>query len=132
MSARSAAANGRLLVEAHTPMAELWRHVVLQLLDDYQSQVRRLGVAAASTIFDEEPPRTGDTRVDAALAALAEHLARRDGWRVPTWARDPDRRTLDWWFVDDLPALQAFALRESPLAFRKRGVFIGDGGLLRV
>ena len=51
---------------------------------------------------------------------------------MPTWALQEQRTTLDWWFIDDLPALQAYALRESPLSFRKRGVFIGDGGLQRV
>lgn len=113
-------------------MSEVWRYAVLQLLDDYESLVRRLGVSQAAEVFSSEPPLTSDARVDAALAALAEHLARRDSWPVPRWATNPTRRTLDWWFVDDLPALQAFALRESPLSFRKRGVFIGDGGLHRV
>lgn len=132
MNVVRAAATASTMLDAGAPMSELWRHVIIQLLDDYESAFRLGGVAPAATLFVEEPAHTGDSRVDAALAALAEHLARRDGWVVPFWARDPARRTLDWWFVDDLPALQAFAIRESPLSFRKRGIFVGDGGLHRV
>ena len=128
----AAARVARVMIGDGETLASLWRHVVLQTLDEYESVRRLHGVEQAASGFDSEPELTGDDRVDAAIAALAEHLARRDGWRVPDWARQEQRSTLDWWFVDDLPALQAFALRESPLSFRKRGVFIGDGGLQRV
>ena len=120
------------MISAGDRLPQIWRHVILQTIDSYESVLRLHGVEKAAAVFADEPPLVGDDRVDAALAALAEHLARRDGWKVPGWARDEQRSTLDWWFVDDLPALQAFALRESPLSFRKRGVFIGDGGLQRI
>jgi hypothetical protein len=131
-TAADAARTAQAMITASEPLPQIWRHVILQTIDEYDSARRHQGSAAAAALFDEEPPLTGDDRVDAALAALAEHLARRDGWQVPTWALQEQRSTLDWWFIDDLPALQAFALRESPLSFRKRGVFIGDGGLHRV
>lgn len=127
-----AARTATAMLAAAEPLPQIWRHVILQTIDDYESENRFHGIEAAAAVFADEPPLTGDDRVDAALAALAEHLARRDGWAVPHWALQEERSTLDWWFVDDLPALQAFALRESPLSFRKRGVFIGDGGLHRV
>lgn len=66
------------------------------------------------------------------FAALAEHLARRDDWLVPHWASRGDRATLSWWFVTDLRGMHPLALRESPLSFRKRGVFITSGALERV
>ena len=160
-TAAGAAGVARAMIAAAEPMPQIWRHVILQTIDEYESQRRlhlndpynpndrddrdrddRAGGAdrvdgahrpdGAAAMFADEPPLTGDDRVDAALAALAEHLARRDGWPVPDWTGQERRSTLDWWFVDDLTALQAFALRESPLSFRKRGVFIGDGGLHRV
>lgn len=109
----------------------LWRHVVLQALDDYESDLRHLGVEQAGAGMTPEPAPTGDGQVDAALAALVEHVARRDGWAPPPWTRDPSRTTDQWWFVDDLPGLRVCALRESPLSFRKRGVFVGARGLLR-
>ena len=127
-----AAQTAQRMIHDGEPLPQIWRHVILQTLDAYESVLRLHGVEQAATGFEAEPPLTGDDWVDAALAALAEHLARREGWRVPAWSRQQLRSTLDWWFVDDLPALQAFALRESPLSFRKRGVFVGDGGLHRV
>jgi hypothetical protein len=48
---------------------------------------------------------TGDPRVDAAFAAMAECLARSDGWTVPLWARLPEREAWPRWFVTDLRGL---------------------------
>jgi hypothetical protein len=69
--------------------------------------------------------------VDAAFAAMAEYLARRDGWTVPAWARLPEREAWSWWFVTDLRGLHPQALVESPSSFRRRGVFITSGALQR-
>jgi hypothetical protein len=77
------------------------------------------------------PRSTGDIRVDAAFAAMAEYLARRDGWEVPSWARLPGREAWPWWFVTDLRGLHPRALVESPSSFRRRGVFITSGALDR-
>jgi len=74
---------------------------------------------------------TGDRRVDAALAALGEHLSRRDGWPTPRWVTDPQLEAVPWWFVTALKGLHPRALVESPLSFRKRGVFITNGALQR-
>lgn len=76
---------------------------------------------AAEQIWMTAPTPTGDVRVDAALAALAEHLARRDGWRVPAWVREPAREAVPWWFVTELWGLHPRALVESPSSFRRRG-----------
>ena len=89
------------------------------------------GVAAAAGMWAAAPRETGDGRVDAAFAAMAEHLARRDGWIVPTWARLPEREAWPWWFVTDLRGLHPQALVESPSSFRRRGVFITSGALDR-
>jgi hypothetical protein len=69
--------------------------------------------------------------VDAALAALGEHLSRRDGWERPAWVVDPAREAEPWWFVTSLRGMHARALVESPLSFRKRGIFITNGALDR-
>jgi hypothetical protein len=37
-----------------------------------------------------------------------------------------------WWFVSGVRAWHAIALVESPLAFRKRGVFLTSSALERV
>ncbi len=114
------------------PRKLVWRYPLLQLLDDYSSAVDQLGLDAGESLWTREPPRTGDRGVDAAFAALAEHLARRDGWAVPGWARDPSRQSPEWWFVTDLVGMHPTALVEAPLSFRKRGVFITRDALVRV
>lgn len=126
-----AASTAAELVEAGRPMPDLWRHVVLQMLDDYTSVLRHQGVDAAAAMWADAPRRTGDRRMDAALAALGEHLARRDGWPRPSWVLDPSREAEPWWFVTTLRGLRPRALAESPLSFRKRGVFITRGALDR-
>lgn len=85
---------------------------------------RRLGDCSTTP-----PAGTGDVRVD---AALAEHLARHDGWTPPMWAFDEIRYAKPWWFVSGVRSWHAAALVESPLAFRKRGVFLTESALERV
>lgn len=118
-------------LSAGEPLKLVWRYPLLQLLDDYRSAVGQLGLEVAASLWTTEPPRTGDGRVDAAFASLAEHLARRDGWAVPAWARHASRESSEWWFVTDLVGMHPTALVESPLSFRKRGVFITRDALAR-
>jgi hypothetical protein len=69
-----------------------------------------------------EPPSTGDERWDVFLAALAEHLAARDGRGAPSWA---DGRTLRrLWFPFNTRAARVDALVDAPAAFRRRGVYV--------
>ncbi|WP_322761388.1 hypothetical protein [Frankia sp. Cr2] len=126
-----AAAIAAAMISNKYPLLSVWRHAVLQLLDDYTSVLRHSGTEAAAAIWAAPPRPSGDQRVDGALAALAEHLARRDAWRPPGWVHDPRREAEPWWFVTALRGMQPRALVESPLSFRKRGVFITDGALDR-
>jgi hypothetical protein len=120
-----------LLSEGET-LQSIWRYVIVQLLDDYTHDLTREGVSAASQRFMAEPPATRSTEVDAALAALAEYLARRDNWPLPPWARKPERYSANWWFVTPLQGMHPTALQESPPSFRTRGIFITAGALSRV
>lgn len=133
LTAAGAGALARSLLSADPgDLRAIWRFVVIQLLDDYTSTKRSGDLAAAAALFQEPPEPVGDSRVDAALAALAEHLARQDRWPVPRWAARRLRPAVPWWFVAELDSLQAMAIQQSPLSFRKRGVFIVDGALDRV
>ncbi len=105
---------------------------LMQLLDDYRRAQRQGGIQTAARLFDDAPSGTGDVRVDAALAGLAEHLARHDGWAPPLWAFDESRYAKPWWFVSGVRSWHALAIVESPLAFRKRGVFLTTSALDRV
>lgn len=68
---------------------------------------------------------------DAYLAALANHLARTDGFPSPRWAvskkRMPDRP----WFALNTPQAKMWLLTQSPAAFRERNLFISADGLSR-
>jgi len=69
-----------------------------------------------------EPPSTGDERWDVFVAALAEHLAAKDGRRGPRWS---ERRSLDrFWFPFNTRAARVDAIVHAPAAFRRRGVFV--------
>jgi hypothetical protein len=130
-TADQAAGSARVMLEGGERLSRLWRYVFAQLLDDYTSVLHHAGTEAAARIWSQPPRSTGDTRVDAAFAAMAEYLARRDGWTVPTWARLSEREAWPWWFVTDLRGLHPQALVESPSSFRRRGVFITSGALER-
>src|ERR1700753_2833298 len=106
-------------------LSRLWRYVFAQLLDDYSSVLHHAGIQAAAQMWSDAPRGTGDNRIDAAFAAMAEYLARRDGWTTPAWARLrlPEREAWPWWFVSDLRGVHPQALVESPSSFRRRGVF---------
>jgi hypothetical protein len=131
-TADDAAQVARMLLNEGDSLSQVWRFAILQMLDDYSSVLRHRGLPAAADMWTTAPGRAGDVRVDAALASLAEHLARRDGWRVPSWAREPGREAIPWWFVTELRGLHPRALVESPSSFRRRGVFITSDALERV
>ncbi len=130
-AAGAALLTDELLDEGET-LQSVWRYVIVQLLDDYSHDLARAGTVIASRRFDREPPATRSAEADAALAALAEYLARRDSWPVPSWARNPERYSAKWWFVTPLRGMHATALQESPPSFRTRGIFITAGALSRV
>lgn len=129
----TAAENGTrtaALLSAGDTLEARWRFGILQTLDDYTSTLRRGGVRLAAEVFAAEPAPTGSVQLDAAFAALADHLAERDGWTVPAWALDPARRAEGWFPA--VPAIfRAEAEQDSPRAFRQRGIFITGRSLNR-
>lgn len=130
-TADQAAESAAAMLAAGARLSSLWRYVFVQMLDDYTSVLHHAGVSAAARMWSAAPRSTGDNRVDAAFAAMAEYLARRDRWPVPAWARLAKREAWPWWFVTDLRGLHPRALVESPSSFRRRGVFITSGALDR-
>ncbi|MDR1150948.1 MAG: hypothetical protein LBK72_00485 [Bifidobacteriaceae bacterium] len=107
-----------------------WRFGILQTLDDYTSTLQRGGVMVAAGVFTDPPPMTGSLQVDAGFAALADHLAERDGWQAPAWTADPARHAGAWY--PDVPVIfKAEADRDSPRAFRQRGIFVTASSLAR-
>lgn len=82
-------------------------------------------------LLASEPAPTGDRRADAYLGALAEHLALSWGVDRPAWSTAPGRFLDTFWFPSPTPGFRAIALRDSPAAFRRRGIFLGPGALSR-
>jgi transcriptional regulator with XRE-family HTH domain len=102
-----------------------WRLVGEFLDDSNAADVRELVLSSR-----ERPDETGDPRVDAVLASLAEHLCAERGLAPPGWTQE-SRECVPWWFVADHPGFVATALRESPMSFSRRGIFITAGALER-
>ncbi|HVM15440.1 MAG TPA: helix-turn-helix transcriptional regulator [Egibacteraceae bacterium] len=82
-------------------------------------------------LIADRPPPTGDRRVDTLLAGVAEHLAGVHVLDRPAWVTEPDRFLEAWWFPHRR-AFDALAIRDSPPAFRRRGIFLCPSALERV
>ncbi len=92
-----------------------------EFLDVFYTELDR---TKRQAMIEEEPPRTGIERDDAFVGAMAEHLARRWGLRIPTWAAGDDRDVATPWFVGRMgKGLSGMLLVESPVAFRRRRIF---------
>ena len=82
-------------------------------------------------MLSDEPPLGGDERSDAYLAAVAEHLALRNDLAVPEWAGAKCRFLKRPFYPCGLESLKATLLVESPIAFRRRLIFVGADPLYR-
>ena len=78
-----------------------------------------------------EEPRSVGMLPDAYLAAVAEHLAERWQLRYPPWVNAEHRFLKRPFFAGGLENLKATLLVESPVAFRRRMIFVGADVLSR-
>ncbi len=99
---------------------------VREFLDAWQG----LSVAERGRALAIEPQTLGGVH-DAYLAALAEHLALSDRKTAPAWTEGSSRFLTEPFFAGGLESLKATLLVESPLAFRRRLIFISANGLSR-
>jgi len=76
-------------------------------------------------------PRRIDAFHDAYLAAVGEHLARSYHLEVPPWTEDHGNDLHDPYFAGGLESLKAILFVESPLAFRRRLLFVSRNALTR-
>jgi len=79
----------------------------------------------------EEPPLTESQRANAYYAAVAEHLAFSYGLPVPAWTSSASRFLDRPFFPCGLDSLKATLIRESPIAFRRRMIFVDAEPLYR-
>jgi hypothetical protein len=94
-----------------------WRFVA-EFLEEYRWEP----VETRQGLLADEPALTGDERWDVFLAALAEHVAARDGHDGPVWAST--RALRRFWFPFNDRAARVDAVVHAPAAFRRRGVFV--------
>lgn len=106
---------GHLMASADEPRR--WR-LLAEFLQDYRWEPTGTRLA----LLEAEPPATGDEHWDVFLAALAEHLAAKDGRGAPPWAGNRSLRRL--WFPFNTRAARADAIVHAPAAFRRRGVYV--------
>lgn len=79
--------------------------------------------AAQRRRVEDEPPLTGDSKTDALIGAIGEHLCRR--WALgdpPDWTNDARRFLHQPWFLGP-ERFKPFLLVESPGAYRRRFIF---------
>jgi transcriptional regulator with XRE-family HTH domain len=96
----------------------------LRLLFGFADDFRGSSRPGAIQLIAEEPPDTGDSRFDAALAGVAEFFATERGIPLPRWVDQPDRFVEPLWFVASRPAFDAYTLANTPAVFARHGVLI--------
>jgi hypothetical protein len=94
-----------------------WR-LVAEFLEEYGWEPSD----ARQRLLSPEPDPTGDEHWDVFLAALAEHLAAKDGHSAPVWAETRSLRS--FWFPFNTRAARVDAVVHAPAAFRRRGVYV--------
>ncbi|MFI1195773.1 hypothetical protein ACH4T9_21315 [Micromonospora sp. NPDC020750] len=97
--------------------AERWRYVA-EFLEEYRWEPVETRVG----LLDSEPALTGDEHWDVFLAALAEHVAAKDGRGAPSWVETRSLRR--FWFPFNTRAARVDAMVHAPAAFRRRGVYV--------
>ncbi|MDA8117231.1 MAG: helix-turn-helix transcriptional regulator [Actinomycetota bacterium] len=96
---------------------------LIGLSDDLSSAARDLRVALCVA----PPPPCGDTRFDAAVAAVVEYHLERDGLPIPAWVNDATRSLPEPWVAT--PGLED---GEVPPAFARHGVLLAASELASV
>jgi len=68
---------------------------------------------------------------DAYVAAAAEELARKFDFPEPEWVDNCDRFLKEPYFASDFQSLKATLIKESPIGFRRRLIFVSGDALYR-
>lgn len=88
-------------------------------------------VATRQLMLAQEPPSTGSQKADAYIAAMAEHLSRWIRSPRPSWSDKPERFLRMPHFPSGMESLKATCIAQSPVAFRRRMIFVDADPLYR-
>lgn len=89
--------------------------------------------ASRAATLAEEPPWTGDARLDALAGAVASYLAKKYRGEPPRWVMDPRRYLGEPWFTTEHPGpgICEYLWHTSPAEFRSRNIFTESRPLRR-
>jgi hypothetical protein len=113
-------------VASETLAGQRFDPLLREFLDDFygaETQAKQAAIAEESAFIAAIQ--------DAYLAAVAEHLALRFHLETPGWSEGPRRFLSRPFFAGGLEGLKALLLVESPLAFRRRQIFVSADALSR-
>lgn len=99
-----------------------------EFLDEFYSERNR---SLRVGMLLDEPPLARDAHANAYMGAAAEHLAKLEGAPAPDWTGGASRFLKRPYFPCGLESLKAILLVESPVAFRRRMIFVGAEPLYR-
>ena len=109
----------------------LWR--LGDLLDDFRIRAKtaeeKLNLVVEQPVWIEAPEQQD---CNAYLAGMVETLCHEAGLPPPSWTESPRCFPHRPWFAGGLENLKAILLAESPVAFRRRNLFVSANALVRV
>lgn len=76
-----------------------------------------------------EEPCLIDKIKDSYLAATAEQLAYQNDFDIPEWVNKPNYFLDEPFFASSIETLKPILIMESPVTFRRRGIFISVNAL---
>lgn len=83
------------------------------------------------SMMEEEPMPAGSAKADAYLAAVAEHLSRWARVKKPEWVEKQERFLQRPSFPAGFESMKAMWIAQSPVAFRRRMIFVDSDPLYR-
>ena len=118
-----------------TTLAEAWRRILAGEPDDkmlvefLDSFYLALSPSERLACIAEEPPPTGNPRLDALAGGVAEYLARQYRLaELPAWAFQPERYLARPWHTTPVqsPAMIEYLTWASPAEFKSRNIFTDE------
>src|SRR5437763_12834040 len=102
-------------------------HVAIAgFLDSFYTQPGR-----RQAMIDPGPPLLGNPILDATIGGTGEYLARRWNLIIPAWTEQPERFLKEPYFPTPIENLKPMLIAQSPLAFRRRMIFVEHEPLRR-
>ncbi len=80
-------------------------------------------------MVDERPETTGNTKLDAMIAATVEYSCATRRVAAPAWVNELQYFLDQFWFVSGVSSLVADAIVHSPIAYARRAIFLNRESL---